>query len=77
MQCRRGSSVGSGRHRLQQVLLDTAASGRRRRVADADSTGVITELVAREWMDWDDECLVLTSVGQKALFAMVDQTRSP
>lgn len=52
---------------LHDVLHDTAVSGRRRRQADAVTAPVVSELVSREWMDWDDERLVLTETGRKGL----------
>lgn len=52
---------------LHDLLQDTAVSGMRRRRADALTAPVVSELVSREWMDWDDERLVLTETGLKGL----------
>lgn len=52
---------------LHQILRDAEVSGRLRRQADAVVSGVVRELVSREWMEWDDERLVLTEVGREGL----------
>jgi hypothetical protein len=55
---------------LHGLLHDTAVSGMRRRRADALTAPVVSELVFREWMDWDDERLVLTESGRKGLILL-------
>ena len=52
---------------LHVLLRDTAASGRRRRLADALTAPVVAELISHEWLDWEDELLVLTATGREAL----------
>lgn len=52
---------------LHRVLQDAQASGRLRRQTDSLVSGVVHELVAREWLDWDDERVVLTPVGRRGL----------